>query len=114
MTRSVAASPKHPLGPAAAEVSARSLTLRLSCEHAPFGFITSIHNQQDEVGSFAAELEADVYTFKSLHGGRSPDPRIVLSAAAHHNATAEAAADFEAPFLTGGKMTRHSALPIRS
>src|SRR5262249_42695834 len=54
-----------------------------------------VHDQNDEVGGFAADLKADAAAFERVHGGRPPRAAEAVAGAADHGAAAVAAADDE-------------------
>ncbi len=69
--------------------------------HHGFGAL-GIHDQEDEIGGLAAELEADAQAFEAHHGGRAPGAGVMLAAAADHGAFAGIAADAHGEFDDGG------------
>src|SRR5262249_53897028 len=60
-----------------------------------------IHDQEDEVCGFAADLKAEAATFQRIHGRSSPRPGEVLAGAADHGPTAIAGADKEGGLQDG-------------
>src|SRR5580692_8094916 len=60
---------------------------------------SAIHNQQDQVGSFSADLEADASAFKSVHRRGSPSSAEVLAGAANHSSASVLSADSECQFF---------------
>src|SRR5271163_3334258 len=61
----------------------------------------AVHNQQDQVRSFSADLKADARAFKSVHRRGSPSSAEVLAGAANHRAASVFSADSERQFLDG-------------
>src|SRR5208283_2673052 len=47
---------------------------------------TVIHDQQDQVGSFAADLEANTAAFQGVHGWCAPRSTEFVAGAANHSA----------------------------
>src|SRR6202790_401237 len=61
----------------------------------------AIHDQQDQVGRFSANLETDTTTFESVHCWRSPRTTEVLPGATNHGSAAVVCADSKSEFLDG-------------
>src|SRR5579859_70971 len=64
--------------------------------HAPV-----IHDQQDQVRAFSADLESYTAAFQSVHRGSAPSATEVLSLAANHRAASIVRADSESQFFDG-------------
>src|SRR5271163_5011268 len=60
---------------------------------------SGIHDQQDQVSSFSADLKADAGTFESVHRRGSPSSAEVLAGAANHGAASVLSANSERQFL---------------
>src|SRR5580700_9892055 len=62
-----------------------------------------IHYEQNEVGSFSADLESNTAAFERVHRGRTPRPSETLAGAANHCAAAIARANYERRLENGWK-----------
>lgn len=62
-----------------------------------------VHDEEDEIGGLASQLEAEASAFESDHGRGAPGTVEVLAAAADHGAAAVATADAEGELEDTGK-----------